>query len=153
MNGLQFKYIFKPDTNGFLKVGPGIAKNGHVIWKDICLTNKVVDTIWSPSYNDVIKNRVGSHEIDVEKPMKPEPSYNIDSINKKLEIEQNLKIQIQNLSIEIQNLTSEMYEAHNKRKYEENLFKNKIDEYENSKSWMITSPLRKISFTLKNFRK
>ncbi len=151
------KYMFKPETNGFLKVGPGIAKNGHVIWKDIYLTNGVADTNWKPSYNDVIRNKYESHEINVEKSveksMEPELPCEINSINEKLDKEQDLKIQIQNLSIEIQNLTSEIYEAHNQRKNEENRFKSKIDEYQNSKSWILTSPLRKISLTLKNLRK
>ncbi len=151
------KYMFKPETNGFLKVGPGIAKNGHVIWKDIYLTNGVADTNWKPSYNDVIRNKYESHEINVEKSveksMEPELPCEINSINEKLDKEQDLKIQIQNLSIEIQNLTYEIYEAHNQRKNEENRFKSKIDEYQNSKSWILTSPLRKISLTLKNLRK
>jgi len=74
-------------------------------------------------------------------------SLNLLNLKKeKLEGEQRLNIQIQNLSLELK----ESYTEHMK---EEKLLISKLDEYENSNSWLITSPLRKFGYKLKNLRK
>ena len=126
------KYIFRSEYNGFLKVGPGIVKNGHVSWKDIYLTNEITNNSdWTPSYKDMIsKNRQYGvyHENMVEK----SSDFELSPINSNLINEQQLKIQFQNMIDE---------------------YENKINNYENSTSWIITSPLRKINNKFKNLRK
>jgi hypothetical protein len=149
-------YVFKAPNNGFLKVGPGIAKNGHVMWKDIYLTDDVSNnSSWNPSYKDIMsKNR--NFKCIRESNIKPNGSElsNINrNIKEKLEKEQQLNNQIHDLSLNLQNLTLTINESHKQRNKEENLLKNKIDKYENSNSWAITSPLRKMSNKFKNLRK
>ena len=158
---IRVKYIFKAPNNGFLKVGPGIAKNGHVMWKDIYLTNNMSNSSWNPSYKDIINKNRNLRKI-LENDIKsedPEPDININNIEK-LEKKQHLKDQIQDLSLEIQNLTLELNEFHKERNKKEKqlknrikIYENKIRSYENSTSWIITSPLRRINFILKNIRK
>jgi hypothetical protein len=157
---ITVKYSFIAKKNGFLKVGPGIAKNGHVVWKDIYLTNDVSNSSWNPSYKDIMNKNMKLIQENVIKSEDPELSNINLNIKEKLEKEQQLKSQIQDLSLEIQNLTLEQYEFHKKRTKEEKLLKNKIkkyenkiEKYENSTSWLITSPLRRISSIIKNIRK
>ncbi|KAA8446796.1 DUF6270 domain-containing protein [Weissella paramesenteroides] len=51
---LSVQFNFKAKYDGFLKLGPSMSKNGHVSWKDICLTNDLHDnSVWRPSYRDV----------------------------------------------------------------------------------------------------
>jgi glycosyltransferase involved in cell wall biosynthesis len=57
------------------------------------------------------------------------------------------------LKNQIENLSLEMYEFHNERIKEKELSKRKIEEYKNSSSWKITSPLRKFGFTIKKWSK
>ena len=126
------KYIFTAECNGFLKVGPGIVENGHVIWKDIYLTNEIMNNSdWSPSYKDLIsKNR--QYYIYRENLAERSSDLELSTMNSNLINKQQIKIQFQNMIEE---------------------YENKINNYENSNSWVITSPLRKISNKLKNFRK
>lgn len=59
------------------------------------------------------------------------------------------------LSLTYLNLKKEKLEGDQKLKIlmkEENLLKSKIEEYENSTSWIITSPLRKLVHLIKNLR-
>ena len=122
------KYVFTAEYNGFLKVGPGIVKNGHVLWKDFYLTNTITNTSdWSPSYKDLIGNN------------KKYGDSGFTDMSTNLMKEKQLKIQIQKII--------DGYE----KKIDN--YENKIDNYENSKSWIITSPIRKISNKIKNLRK
>ncbi len=52
----------------------------------------------------------------------------------------------------IEDLTMELNNLSDLKLLEEKRLKNKLERYENSKSWMITSPLRKISTFIKNKR-
>jgi Family of unknown function (DUF6270) len=126
------KYIFTAECNGFLKVGPGIVDNGHVIWKDIYLTNEIMNNSdWSHSYKDLIgKNR--QYNIYHDNLVERSGDLELSTMNSNLINKQQIKIQFQNMIEE---------------------YENKIKNYENSNSWVITSPLRKISNKLKNLRK
>jgi len=134
------KYKFTAQNNGFLKVGPGIAKNGHVKWKDIYLTKEVADNLsCGPSYRDVMSN------------MNFEKIQNLLEIqkspDKRKEMEILLKISEYKNRMDWYESTIDEYK--NKiGKYE-----NTVNEYKNSHSWKITLPLRKTVYILKNLRK
>ncbi len=53
---ITVNHSFTAPNDGFLKVGPFIAKNGHVIWKDIYLTNGLINnSSWSHSKDIISK--------------------------------------------------------------------------------------------------
>ena len=134
------KYEFTAQNNGFLKVGPGITKNGHVIWKDIYLTSEVVNNLsWCPSYKDVMSN-INFEKIQnlLEMPKSPD---------KRKEMEILLKISEYECRMDWYESTINEY----KHKVEE--YESTIKEYKNSHSWKITLPLRKTVYILKNLRK
>ena len=71
---------------------------------------------------------------------------NFDLINKESIVQEKLLLnKIKDLTIELNNL-------YDLKLLEEKRLKNKLGKYENSKSWMITSPLRKISTFIRNKR-
>ena len=71
---------------------------------------------------------------------------NFDLINKESIVQEKLLLnKIKDLTIELNNL-------YDLKLLEKKRFKNKLGKYENSKSWMITSPLRKISTFIRNKR-
>jgi hypothetical protein len=59
----------------------------------------------------------------------------------------------QKLSLEIKKLSLEMQEFHANRMKKEKMLKSKVEMFEKSNSWKITSPLRKISYKLRNIRR
>ncbi len=61
-------------------------------------------------------------------------------------------VQEQLLLNKIEDLTMELSNLNDSKYLEEKRLKNKLKKYENSKSWMITSPLRKISTYIRNKR-
>jgi len=61
-------------------------------------------------------------------------------------------IQEQQLLNKIEDLSMELNNLNDLKLLEEKRLKNKLLRYENSKSWMITSPLRKISTFIRNKR-
>ncbi len=131
---ITVKYGFTAQNNGFLKAGPGIAKNGHVMWKDIYLTNELVNNLsWCPSYKDVMSN---INLLEMQK-----------SHDKRKEIDILLKLNEYKTRMDWYESTINGY----KNRIDE--YESTIKEYKNSHSWKITLPLRKTVYILKNLRK